>query len=165
MNSIDFIKLGFDGGKQLLLTLANDLKDVPTTFPTPRGGNHALWVLGHLARSEAYVVSVMIQGDTDPLPDWKSLFGGGTEPLAEADKYPAYDRVLAEFEKVRASTLKFVGTLKESDLEKRTNTPPEYAAMFGTIGLCLAMLINHQSFHTGQIADARRALGRKPIFA
>ena len=72
--------------------------------------------------------------------------------------------MLEAFEKVRAETLELLARLAEADLDKPSVNSPSQE-LFGTVGRCLATLVNHQTFHVGQIADARRALGRKPAFA
>jgi len=37
--------------------------------------------------------------------------------------------------------------------------------MFGTIGKAFTMVAMHPLIHRGQVADARRTLGRKPLMA
>ena len=44
--------------------------------PTPKGGCHTLWVLGHLAYIEALVVHGFMLGERNPLAEWEELFDG-----------------------------------------------------------------------------------------
>jgi hypothetical protein len=165
MDTFAFLKLSLEQSKNWFFALTSDMKDAPLTAPTPNGGNHPLWVLGHIVYSEAGLVYGMIQGEQNPLAKWKSLFGGGSEPVADASRYPSWDELIAEFEKVRAHTLKTLASFSEKDLERRSHAPAERAMMFGTIGQVLFMVTHHMMFHAGQIADARRAAGRGPLFA
>ncbi len=163
MNAVQFIRLSLESSKQWLMAIFDGIKDAPLTQPTPRGGNHPLWNLGHLAYSEAHIVSQFILGEQNPLLRWKELFGAGSEPVADASRYPSVDEVLREFERVRAGTLQVLSSLTDADLDRPSKAPADRQQMFGTIGQCLSAVSLHSAFHTGQIADARRAAGRKPV--
>jgi len=165
MNGIAVLKASLDQSWMWLMALLVDMKDAPTTFPTPQGGNHPLWVLGHLVHSEASMVAEFIQGKQDPLAKWAPLFGGGSTPATDASKYPSMDVLLAEFEKVRAGTLRLLETSTDADLDKPSKAPDHLKGLFGTVGQVLAMIGLHCTFHAGQVADARRAAGRKPVLA
>jgi uncharacterized damage-inducible protein DinB len=160
MNSIDFIRTQMELSKSWILGLAADLQDAPLTTPTPNGGNHPLWTVGHLAYSEANIINAFAQGKENPLAQWQDLFGIGSQPVTDASHYPPYLDLLARFEAVRADTLVYLDTLTEDDLDKPSHAPEEMKDYFSTIGNCLAVLTTHLAFHGGQLADARRALGR-----
>ncbi len=164
MNGTAAIKALLEQGRQWLMALISDMKDSATAFPTPKGGNHPLWVLGHVVHSEASVVARFIHGQEDPLAQWSSLFGMGSTPVADAGRYPSIDELMAEFEKVRASTLKLLDSYTDADLDAPSKAPADLKAMFGTVGQCLVSLGLHCAFHAGQVADARRASGREPLF-
>ena len=42
-----------------VLSVIDRMSDAPTTFPTPNGGCHPLWVLGHLTFVEGMVPGVL----------------------------------------------------------------------------------------------------------
>ena len=163
MKTIDFIKMSLEMSKGWVMGLVTDMKDAPTTFPTPNGGNHPLWVLGHLTYSEADLTSAFIMGEANPLAEWKEIFGQGSQPVADASRYPTFGEVLAQFEQTRSRTLKLVDSLSDDDLDKPSKAPEEVRHYFGTIGQCLSGMLSHFTFHGGQVADARRAAGRKPL--
>ncbi len=165
MNAIEFIKASLDASQGWVGGIIADMKDAPLTRPTPKGGNHPLWILGHLAYSEGDLVQAMIAGKPNPLADWKEIFGQGSEPSDNAAIYPSFDKVTAKFAEVRAATLALLGTLSEADLDKPSHAPESMKAFFGTTGDCLKAVILHYMFHGGQAADARRAAGRKPLMA
>lgn len=165
MNAIAVIKASLEQSRQWVMALMGDMADAQTTFPTPNGGNHPLWVLGHVVHSEASMIPTFVLGEqSHPLTKWDKLFGMGSEPSADASQYPSIDELMAEFEKVRAGTLQVLDSYSEADLDKPSKAPEELAVMFGTVGQCFASLGLHCAFHAGQVADARRAAGKKPVF-
>ena len=150
MNGIAAIKAGLDTSRQWLMALVADIEGAELTSPTPRGGNHPVWVLGHTIHSEASLVSGFVLGRPNPLARWDDLFDMGSQPVSDASKYPSVPELLAEFDKVRAETLKLLDGLTDADLDKPSLAPPELAGMFGTIGQCLAAISLHLTFHAGQ---------------
>jgi len=165
MNGTEVIASSLAKSKVWLLGLVKDMKDAPVTFPTPKGGNHPLWVLGHTVLAEAGLVAAFILGEENPLAKWDSLFGKDSVPEADAAGYPGMDELVSEWERVRARTLDVLGSFSDADLAKPSKAPPELARMFATIADCFSMISLHAVFHAGEVADARRALGRKPLFA
>jgi DinB superfamily len=166
MKTTDFIKMSIETSAALTLGLIDDMKDAPLTQPTSKGGNHPLWVLGHLAYSEANIVSHIIEGNENPLIEWKDMFGGGSEPVAEADRYLPWDDVRRKFDEVRAHTLSVLDGLTSADLSQPSkNCPPGREEIMGTVGGCFLVIGLHPVMHRGQVADSRLMLGRKPLFA
>ena len=164
MTAIEHIKTALEQSKSWILALIGDMKDAVATAPTVNGGNHPHWVLGHIIHSEAGMVNGFIQGRPSPLSKWDALFGMGSQPDPQVNGYPSMDELLAEFEKVRADTLNVLDGLNDADLDKPSHAPENLAPMFGTLGQCFSMLSLHASFHAGQVADARLAAGKKPLF-
>jgi len=152
-----------DMGQNMTISLIDDMSDAPLTAPTAMGGNHPLWILGHLAFSEGSMVYGMMLGEENPLKDWESIFGMGAEPCGEADKYPPFDEVRARFDEMRANTLNVLDGLTDADLDNKCQAcPDEWVDFFGTYGQVLNVLGVHTFMHHGQVADARRMDGRKP---
>jgi len=146
------------------LALIDDMKDAPLTFPTANGGNHPLWVLGHQAVSEAKVVHGIMLGGVSPLAHWAGLFGFGSRPVADPSVYPPFDEVRGVLGQVRAHTLEVLASLTNEDLDQPSKLcPPGYEARLGTFGLCFRHIASHFTYHAGQVADARRMAGCKPL--
>ncbi len=143
----------------------DDIKDAPLTQPTPNGGNHPLWVLGHLTHSESNLLDVFIQGKENRFPELAEAFGMTSKPSTNADDYPAFDELMGKFQQIRAANLEYLAGLSDEDLDKASNAPEDFGGMFGTVGLAYAAMINHFMFHCGQVADARRAAGRDVLMA
>lgn len=163
MNAIGFIKTSLEMSKSWIMSLAADIEQAPLTVPTPNGGNHPLWCIGHLAYSEANLVQCYVRGEANPLADWADRFGQGSKPSQNAADYPPMRDVMAKFEEIRGATMGLLDTLSDQDLDAASHAPAEMKDWFGTVGQCLAAVVIHSSFHGGQIADARRAAGREPL--
>jgi uncharacterized damage-inducible protein DinB len=165
MKTTDFIRMAMERSANTALALVEDMRDAPLTFPTAQGGNHPLWILGHIAVAEGKVIQEIMLGGTNPLAHWMGLFGFGSQPVAEAARYPSFDQVLQSFQEVRAQSLQALDSLTDNDLEKPSKAcPPQFKPFVGTIGQCLQQIILHPMYHAGQASDARRMAGRKPLF-
>ena len=164
MTAMDLIKNALTMGDRAMMMLLEDLRNAPMAAPTPRGGNHPLWVLGHIAVVEANVPRVLL-GQPNPLAHWKPLFAAGTEPTSDAKAYPSFDDVLKAYRDARTKNLKLLDEIGEAGLDGPTKFPPKgLEEPLATVGKAFMTIAMHQMNHRGQLADARRALGRKAIF-
>ena len=59
MKAIDVIRTALALTERATLQLIEDMRDAPVTSPTPRGGNHPLWILGHITWVEGNVPHVL----------------------------------------------------------------------------------------------------------
>ena len=163
MTTIEFIKISLAASTGWSMGLINDMRDAPLTQPTPNGGNHPTWVLGHIVRAESDLLDGFILGQPNRFPEYEKLFGMGSEPSTDASIYPSIDELIGKFELIRAATLAHLDTLTDADLDAASHAPAEFGEMFGTVAACFAAMSSHISFHSGQVADARRAAGRTPL--
>lgn len=165
MKTVDYIKMGLETSRSLITGLLDDMKDAPLTAPTSKGGNHPLWILGHLTFSEANIIYCYVEGKPNPLESWQETFAGGSDPVADPQAYPSWDEVRAKWDEVTAHTMEVLATLSDDDLDRPShNCPPERQDFFGTIGQCFLVATMHRTMHFGQVADARRMAGRPPLF-
>ena len=159
MRSIDLIRENLKRSDDIVLARVEEMRDHCVVFPTPRGGAHTLWVLGHLAYIESLVVWGFMLGEPNPLADWEDQFDG-TDISGNLDQFPPFDHVLEECRKARASTISLLDSLTEDDLDKVSeNAPDGVDELFGTYRRCLQYAADHWFMHRGQLADARRAAG------
>ncbi len=165
MTAVDYIKMTLKNSLGWAMGLIQDMKDAPLTQPTSEGGNHPLWILGHIVRSESDLLDGFIFGKPNRYPEYEKLFGMGSTPSTDASQYPSMDELLGKFQEIRAASLAHLETLTDDDLDKPSHAPEEFGASFGTIGAVFAAMSTHVAFHAGQVADARRAAGRPPLMA
>lgn len=159
MQSIDLIRDNLARSTDRTLARINDMRDHCMVYPTPNGGGHTLWVLGHLAYIEALVIRGFMLAEENPLAEWESLFDG-IDITGDVSQYPPFDQVLAGCREMRASTMTLLDSLSEADLDIESgNAPKGFEETFGTYRLCLQYVADHWNMHRGQLADARRAAG------
>jgi hypothetical protein len=159
MQSIELVRDNLVRSRELVLVRIEEMRPHATVFPTPNGGAHTLWVLGHLAYIESLVVRGFMLGQENPLAAWEPVFDGA-EVNGDAAAYPPFDDVLARCREVRDSTLALVDSLAEQDLDRASaRAPAGFADLFGTWRRCLQYAADHWYMHRGQLADARRAAG------
>jgi len=148
-----------------VLSAIDEMSDAPTTFPTPNGGCHPLWVLGHLALVEGSIPSVLF-GEPNPVAEWQPLFGDKSQPVNDRAAYPPFAEVRAKYVLLRESNLKLLHSFTEEDLDKPTITPPKgLEREFDTWGRSFLTLALHQMLHRANVMDARRAAGRTVLAA
>jgi len=167
MKATALLRDQLEASKMVTAGLLADMQDAPLTSPTPDGGNHPLWIAGHLAYSEARITNEMMFDKPGPLLEWKEQFRGGSQPVDDASHYTVtIPEALAKWDEVREETLAMLSGLTDEDLDRASaKCPPGREAMFGTLGKALTMAVMHPLMHRGQIADARQALARKPLMA
>ena len=136
------------------------IEDAPLTFPTPNGGCHPMWVLGHLSFVEA-LTHELLAGEANPIAGWGSMFGPSTIASAEAGQYPSFTEVRSRYTQLRKRTLQLLDSFSEADLDKRVSNPPQgLEEQFATYGKALLTLAVHQALHRSHVSDAVRAAGR-----
>ena len=67
MQSITLVRDNLIRSRDRVLAHVEDMCEHCMVFPTPKGGAHTLWVLGHLAYIEALVIRRFMLGDANPL--------------------------------------------------------------------------------------------------
>ncbi len=163
MNTIEFITQQLKASEGMAMTLLNDMRDLPLAQPSQNGGNHALWILGHIVFSESTLLDGFIHGKPNRFPEWQLLFGIGSTPLQDADDYPTFDAITGRFNEVRNATLNYIAALADADLDTPSQAPAELVDYFPTVGRCLGSIVSHAFFHAGQVAVVRNAVNRPPL--
>lgn len=159
MDSIELIRETLARSTDITLSKVEQMADHGLVPPTPHGGAHTLWLLGHLATIEGQVVQGFGLGRDNPLAHWEPLFDG-EEVSTEASDYPPFDEVLARCREARAATRALIDQLTEDDLDRvAPGCPAGHEATFGTLRRCLQFVADHWLMHRGQLADCRRAAG------
>src|SRR5260370_13255740 len=124
MHTKDAIKLGLAVSNGAVLSVIDEMSGAAATFATPNGGCHPLWVLGHLTLVEGMIPAALF-GDKNPAAEWQQFFGEGSEPVADAKRYPPLAGVREKYLQLLEVNLKLLESLIEADLHKPTNAPPK----------------------------------------
>jgi len=163
MKALDLIRWALEFTEAGLTRLVSDMRDRPLTQPTSAGGNHPLWVLGHLAYVEGAVANIAF-GVPNPVEHWEPLFGTGSQPTTNAADYPSFDEVLTTFRELRAKNLKRLNEVGEAGLDAvPKNVPDMFKDVMTSVGKTYLLIALHQNVHYGEVCDARRVAGLKPL--
>jgi hypothetical protein len=160
MQTKEVIQFALSVSNGALLNVIDKMSSAPTTFPTPNGGCHPLWVLGHLTIVEGMVPEVLF-GERNPVAGWQQYFGENTQPTYDVRAYPPFDEVRAKYVELREGNLKLLDSLSEQDLDRPTKAPPKGREReFATFGSSFLVIALHQMLHRSHVTDALRAAGR-----
>jgi hypothetical protein len=160
MQTKEAIKFALTVSDRAVLSVIDEMSGAATTFPTPNGGCHPLWVLGHLTLVEGMIPATLF-GDKNPVAEWQQYFGEESKTVADAGAYPPFAEVRKKYLQLREQNLKLLESLSEADLDKPTKAPPKGREReFATYGQSFLVLALHQTMHRGNVTDARRAAGR-----
>ncbi|HYZ83982.1 MAG TPA: DinB family protein [Bryobacteraceae bacterium] len=163
MHTKEAIKFALTISNRAVLSVIDKMSDAATTFPTPHGGCHPLWVLGHLTIIEGMIPGVLF-GAKNPVAEWQKYFGEGSEPVANAAAYPPFAEVREKYLELRERNLELLESLSEEDLDKPTTAPPAGREQeFATFGRSFLTLALHQALHRSHVTDALRAAGRSVL--
>src|SRR5690606_24458453 len=140
---------------QGIAAIAANMRDKPLTRPTFNGGNHPLWIMGHLAYMEGTLPKILF-GEPNPVEPWAPLFAAGTQPSDDAGAYPSFDEVVSTFHRLRTQTIQRLDAIGEAGLDAPPkHVPPGFEESMTSVGQTLLLITLHQMVHYGQIADAR----------
>ena len=150
-------------GQVLIGEFTADLSDAEYFQPPLAGANHATWILGHLACTEDWAMS-LLGGTVYRIPQkLHDAFKGGSTCDADATKYPGRREIDRLFAEARAFTLE---RLAQSDLSTWANRSPEGfpANRLPTVASVWSLMGLHQFWHFGQLTVCRQAMKKGNVF-
>jgi hypothetical protein len=157
MRTKDAIQFMLTVSNGAVLSVIDQAAANPTAFPTPNGGCHPLWVLGHLSIVEGMIPNILF-GEPNPVENWKRHFGEHSVAVADPAAYPAFAEVRAKYSELRDRNLKLLDSLSDEDLDRATTAPPKGREReFATFGSSFMTLALHQAMHRSHVTDALRA--------
>jgi uncharacterized damage-inducible protein DinB len=121
--------------------------------------NHIRWQVGHMVYSAGF--ALMKLGDTKD--DWeklKSLFRGGNELAEDPSVYPSMAELRNWLGDIHDRTLKALDAVDEAALAEEVGEENQKRAAWQRY----TFLYMHEFYHSGQIVQIRRALGRERPF-
>ena len=162
MKAIDAIRIALkfsDMGMKYL----ESMSDAPLLRPGPWGGNHAMWIAGHLTVVEGRLHQ-MLNGTANPVAKWKPLFDWGSEPVDDPAAYPPFDEVMNTFKELRKQTHAFLDEVGEAGLDRPTKSQPPGFTGFDTVGKAILIIAVHATGHLGGLNVVRNAAGKQRLF-
>lgn len=131
---------------------AEDLWQRPTPLTNPM-----LWIYGHVVQTRATMLGLL----EDPFDTaWTDLFTRGSG-LHETPRYPSRDDIDRTHRQIVDRLRARFDLLTEADLAAPARGKQVPGA--NTVGDQLAFLAFHESYHIGQLAYVRKALGHSAI--
>ncbi|MEX0866685.1 MAG: DinB family protein [Pirellulales bacterium] len=123
--------------------------------------NHPLWIMGHLAQTDNFLVSLVAPEKALPLPQYQECFGMGSQPTDDLAAYPPVAEVQQTFRERRAAMLELLESITEEDLA--APLPAGTPDFLSDKGSAFEMAVWHEGMHSGQLSVARRSLGYDPL--
>jgi len=133
-------------------TFAGVKQDDLWTRPTAQT-NSMLWIFAHMAAVRARMLNVL--GDSYD-PGLGEAFGRGAQVL-DAASYPTREKISEASREVNARLFAKLATVGDAELSQEAKGPRPPSAQ--TVGEQLAFFALHDSYHVGQLAYVRKALG------
>lgn len=162
MKAIDAIRIVLKFSDMGMKYLAG-MSDAPLLRPGAWGGNHAMWIAGHLTVVEGRLQQ-MLHGTPNPVASWKPLFDWGSEPVDDLAAYPPFDEVLRMFKELRGQTHAFLDEVGEEGLDRPTKCQPPGFDGFETAGSAIVIVAGHACGHLGGLTVVRAAAGKQRLF-
>jgi uncharacterized damage-inducible protein DinB len=139
---------------RLLLNALEDIDDETARKRPSERTNHALFLACHLVDSRHYLARALGLPSESP---FQSLLQNA-KGIDDVKEYPRLEEVRAAWKDVGERLSRHIADLSDEDLEK----PAPFAFPIeggGSLLGCLAFLVQHDSYHLGQVAFLRRYLG------
>lgn len=140
------------------LDMAGSVPENKRFHVVQEGKAHPLWHMGHLAMCMDSFVYSMALGNTPELPGHYFQKFGATEedgdPITtNADDYPSWDQLVADYEKAGKNCITALRTLDDSDLAGGPKgTPLEaFADFFAVLSVVVGGMVDHDAYHRGQM--------------
>ena len=164
MKGIEAVRIALNFSDMGMVHLG-EMRDAPLLRPGPWGGNHAMWIAGHLTVVEGRLHQ-MLRGTPNPMHHWKPLFDWGSEPVDDPAAYPPFEEVLRTFKELRGQTHAFLDEVGEVGLDRPTKCqPPGFGgAGFETVGGAVMIIAGHAIGHMGGVTVVRAASGKQRLF-
>ncbi|MEM8738023.1 MAG: DinB family protein [Planctomycetota bacterium] len=144
--------------------LIEGLDDEQAFTSHTEGGNHPAWIIGHLAVVGSHGVKMLGGNPAIDTDAWQPMFGGGSQPAARAEGYPAWDELVSVWKETHDLAASAAGAVTAEVLEQPNPIARRRKAL-PTLGSFVGfMFTGHEGVHLGQLSAWRRANGKPPLF-
>jgi uncharacterized damage-inducible protein DinB len=163
MSQKDRLKMWLEQARKTSETMLADFKTPQDwTYQVDPSANHAMWFVGHMTRTDNFVLSKIAPEKAIELPgNSKDLFGMGSQPVNDPAIYPTPEEALRLFRDRRQALLAVLAKMSDDELSKPV--PAGGPGFLTDNASMFELLVWHEGLHTGQISVARRALGHAPL--
>lgn len=159
--------------KPLLTRYLSDFSDANHTVQPNLLPNHVAWTLGHLALTMHRAAEKI---DGVPPPDADFVLGAAprdprrfaadsvafnSHPTSDPSLYPSFARAVEIYERACDRLADVVSRLGQEGLHRQV----PWGSGETSVESLISRMVFHNGMHCGQIADTRRAMGMKSIFA
>ncbi len=153
------------GNLEFLKSTLKDFSDADLFVRPCPGANHVAWQLGHLCGAESFMVGAAGGKPADLPKEMGDVFKKEAATIDDPAKFGQFaskEVLLSAFGKVRQSSIAWVQSLSDADLDKPC--PEKFRSWSPTFGILAAGLVTHVTMHIGQMQVARRKLGKPVLF-
>ena len=129
--------------------------DESSAFRRPSANmNHILWLTGHMAWAEDYLIIEIPTGNSIRRKDWDLVFDHSSEKLEDSE-YPAWHDVRAEYVRVHAGVTRHLASQSHADLLRASIVERQW---FPTSAHSIAHQVTHGHYHLGQLVYIQKIL-------
>ena len=112
-----------------------------------------LWIFGHMVDTRTRLLKIL---GVDVDPGWGDVFARGAA-LQDTSGYPAREKIQAVSRDVNKQLYATLGALTDADVSRPATR--SFTNAVQTVGDQVAFLAMHDTYHVGQLAYVRKALG------
>ncbi len=141
------------------------LEDIPEDkycHQLVEGGNHALWIMGHLAHADDFFLTTFKPRETKLSQSWHDLFGMGSKPVADKTAYPSMTEIKDMMATHGEELANWFGSMTDDQLQ--SELPEDWRTFAPSFAALMSKIAWHDGLHTGQLTMIRRNLGIAPKF-
>ncbi len=153
-------KVALDFARRQTLRMVQDIPTDKLTYQPVPNANHALWILGHLARSDDLFQSELGGRKSVLDASWAKVFDTGTKPVSDRKTYPPIEQIKVGLDRSHKALVEWLASLDEQKLA--SPLPGDWAKFAPTYGDVAGSITWHEGFHAGQLSVIRRGLGLPP---
>jgi uncharacterized damage-inducible protein DinB len=147
----------YDLNADLLLNCLDDLTDAEAQQRPEAGGNSVAFLASHLVDSRHFLVTRLGQPLTNPL----ARYLADVRSIEEIRDLPALEEIRSAWSEVSIHLHTVLDGLTADEL-REANAHKFPIADKSRLGM-ITFLVQHDSYHLGQVAFLRRQLGKPPM--
>ena len=139
---------------------AGDFTEAEAIRTVPDGPNPLAWQLGHLASVEDDVVALFSGAGLQVPPELRAVVATGCAGPTAETRYPPLSDLWHLLEASHARLLGLAEKASPTDFDREPLTPNRF---FHSLGQAIYEVALHETYHVGEIAALRKALGKQKV--